>query len=89
MRSSGTFLNWSKFVPFPMNDTFLPQTQEMGKKVKKAAARFHPKMNPCYYWGKNKRFYSPPKEVGRGSFGIVFKGDWAGTKVELKQVKLN
>lgn len=76
-----------KIYPFSdeQRKTFLPQTQEMGKKVKKAAPlkKHHPKRNPCYQWWK-KRW----DEVGSGSFGIVYKGDWAGTEVAVKQIKL-
>ena len=32
--------------------------------------------------------FSAKDEIGRGSFGIVYKGVWAGTEVAVKHVKI-
>ena len=37
---------------------------------------------------KEEILFSTKDEVGRGSFGVVYKGEWAGTEVAVKQIKL-
>ena len=37
---------------------------------------------------KEEISYSLKDEIGRGSFGVVYKGHWAGTEVAIKQVKM-
>ncbi len=37
---------------------------------------------------KEEISFSSKDEIGRGAFGVVYKGEWAGTEVAVKQIKL-
>ena len=37
---------------------------------------------------KSDFLISPDGEIGRGTFGTVFKGEWAGTPVAIKRIKM-
>lgn len=32
--------------------------------------------------------FSTKDEIGKGAFGVVFKGEWAGTEVAVKKINL-
>ena len=42
----------------------------------------------CLLPEKEEITFSPKDEIGRGSFGVVYKGVWAGTNVAVKHVKI-
>ena len=82
MGRRGIFLNLSTYIDEKISSSNTKDREESGASNPPKNESLLPVVE------KEEISFSSKDEIGRGAFGVVYKGKWAGTEVAVKQINL-